>query len=106
MHALHSVNGELMIYTIAADAAEQLGEVERAESYYTAAWRKNLRFPELLQAMDATVVSPAEYNDVRAGLMELADPRTQPSLDAWLRTHSHTSNFGLVFRTASQESQG
>ena len=37
--------------------------------------------------------------------VHVADPRTQPSLDAWLRVHSKGHNYGLYFRDVRRETE-
>ena len=43
------------------------------------------------------------FASVREALGQVADPRFQPSLEAWLRVHASVSEYALYFRDASLE---
>jgi len=61
------------------------------------------RVPELKPIYEARFSSPADYTQIREGLSLVADPRYQPSLDAWLRVHASTAQYALYFRDAGSE---
>ena len=61
------------------------------------------RVPELLMVMDERLSSPVDYTQIREALSLVADPRYQPSLDAWLRVHAASAQYALYFRDASLE---
>ena len=59
--------------------------------------------PELIQVIEAMLSPPGVYTSIREALGRVADPRTQPSLDAWLRVHSDDHNYALYFRDIRRE---
>lgn len=61
------------------------------------------RVPELLSVYDQRLSEPDDYTSILEGLAQVADPRFQPSLDAWLRVHSGTAQYALYFRDANLE---
>jgi hypothetical protein len=61
------------------------------------------RVPELLPIVQQRISAPADYTGILEALAQVADPRYQPSLDAWLRVHSGTAPYALYFRDASLE---
>jgi len=61
------------------------------------------RVPELLPIIEARLSAPADYTSILEALAQVADPRFQPSLDAWLRVHSGMAQYALYFRNASLE---
>ena len=61
--------------------------------------------PELVPVIEAMISPPGLYRAIRKSLSAVADPRTQPSLDAWLRVHSSGHNYGLYFRDIRRESE-
>ena len=61
------------------------------------------RVPELLTVVDERLSSPVDYTQIREALSLVADPRYQPSLDAWLRVHAASAQYALYFRDASLE---
>lgn len=61
------------------------------------------RAPELIPVIEAMVSSPSVYTSIREALSLVADPRTQPSLDAWLRVHSSDHQYALYFRDIRRE---
>ncbi|MBL4685331.1 MAG: hypothetical protein JKY37_12125 [Nannocystaceae bacterium] len=63
------------------------------------------RVPELLSIYDARLSSPADYTSILEALAQVADPRFQPSLDAWIRVHGHAAQYSLYFRDAAMERQ-
>lgn len=73
---------EMPIYCVLADAAEQLGDPARAESYYEAAYRKGLRFPQLLQAYLEFSVRQGRTRQARllAQHLVVADPANEAAL--------------------------
>lgn len=63
------------------------------------------RVPELLSIYDNRLSEPADYTSILEALAQVADPRFQPSLDAWIRVHSHAAQYSLYFRDAALERQ-
>lgn len=61
------------------------------------------RVPELLSIFEQRLSMPDDYTGVLEALGQVADPRFQPSLDAWLRVHSGLAQYALYFRDASLE---
>jgi len=61
--------------------------------------------PELIPVVEATLSPPGLYANIREALCRVADPRSQPSLDAWLRVHSEDHNYGLYFRDVRKEKE-
>lgn len=61
------------------------------------------RVPELLSVYDQRLSVPDDYTSILEALGHVADPRFQPSLDAWLRVHSGTAQYALYFRDANLE---
>lgn len=61
------------------------------------------RVPELLTIYDQRLSTPDDYTSILEALGHVADPRFQPSLDAWLRVHSGTAQYALYFRDSKQE---
>lgn len=58
------------------------------------------RVPELLPVVQQRISTPADYTGILEAISQVADPRYQPSLDAWLRVHSNTARYALYFRDA------
>ena len=61
--------------------------------------------PELIPVVEAVLSPPGVYTSIREALSLVADPRTQPSLDAWLRVHSDGHQYGLMFRDIRREAE-
>lgn len=61
------------------------------------------RVPELLPIYKQRLSTPGDYTGILEALGHVADPRYQPSLDAWLRVHSGTAQYALYFRDAGLE---
>ncbi|MBC8068090.1 MAG: hypothetical protein IAG13_07140 [Deltaproteobacteria bacterium] len=61
------------------------------------------RVPELMSVFEARLAPPGDYTSIREALGHVADPRFQPSLEAWLRVHAPVSQYALYFRDASLE---
>lgn len=59
--------------------------------------------PELIPVVEAMISPPSVYRTIRKSLSIVADPRTQPSLDAWLRVHSSEHDYALYFRDVRRE---
>lgn len=59
--------------------------------------------PELIPVVEAILSPPGYYKHIRESLDLIADPRSQPSLDAWLRVHSDGHQYGLYFRDVRRE---
>ncbi len=71
-------------------------------------WRVLLRHireraPELVQVFEQRLAVPADYTSIREALNLVADPRFQPSLEAWLRVHASAAEYALYFRDATLE---
>jgi hypothetical protein len=61
------------------------------------------RVPELLAVYEQRLSKPGDYTQIREALTHVADPRFQPSLDAWLRVHAHSAQYALYFRDSALE---
>jgi len=61
--------------------------------------------PELLGVISGRISAPSDYTSIREALTLIADPRYQPSLDAWLRVHAGLARYALYFRDASLENE-
>lgn len=61
------------------------------------------RVPELMSVYQQRLSVPADYTSILEALSQVADPRYQPSLDAWLRVHSGMAQYALYFRDANLE---
>jgi hypothetical protein len=61
------------------------------------------RVPELLTVYEQRLSTPNDYTQISEALTHVADPRFQPSLDAWLRVHAHNAQYALYFRDSSLE---
>lgn len=61
--------------------------------------------PELMPVVEAIISPPGVYTSIREALSIVADPRTQPSLDAWLRVHSDGHRYALLFRDKRREAE-
>lgn len=59
--------------------------------------------PELIPVVEGMLSSPDLYQSIRELLGLVADPRSQPSLDAWLRVHSDGHQYALYFRDIRRE---
>ena len=102
MRALLEVGDYAALARLAGDHAE--GSIELS----THQWRLLMkhsqeRVPELIPVVQQRLSVPAHYTSILEALSQVADPRYQPSLDAWLRVHSNTAQYALYFRDASLE---
>ncbi|MCR9163934.1 MAG: hypothetical protein ACE37F_22215 [Nannocystaceae bacterium] len=61
------------------------------------------RVPEFLTVVEQRISTPVDYTQIREALSLVADPRYQPSLDAWLRVHAASAQYALYFRDAALE---
>jgi len=87
---------------LAADHSE--GSVEFSPEQWRVLTRHaQERVPELLTVVEDRLSSPVDYTQIREALSLVADPRYQPSLDAWLRVHAASAQYALYFRDASLE---
>ena len=87
---------------LAADHSE--GSVEFSPEQWRVLMRHaQERVPELLTVVDDRLSSPVDYTQIREALSLVADPRYQPSLDAWLRVHAASAQYALYFRDAALE---
>lgn len=99
LRALMDAGDHAAIARLAGDHAE--GVVE----FSTGQWKKLLahareQVPELLPIFEQRLSVPADYTSILEGLAQVADPRFQPSLDAWIRVHSGMAQYALFFRDA------
>ena len=86
----------------AEDHAE--GAVEFSPEQWRVLMRHSAeRVPELMSIYKQKLSTPADYTSIREALSLVADPRYQPSLDAWLRVHAEVAQYALYFRDASLE---
>jgi hypothetical protein len=87
---------------MASDHAE--GSVEFSPEQWKVLMRHSReRVPELITVFESRLALPIDYTSVREALSLVADPRYQPSLDAWLRVHAASSQYAVYFRDASVE---
>jgi hypothetical protein len=87
---------------MASDHAE--GSVEFSPEQWKVLMRHSReRVPELITVFESRLSLPIDYTSVREALSLVADPRFQPSLDAWLRVHAASSQYAVYFRDASVE---
>lgn len=87
---------------MASDHAE--GSVEFSPEQWKVLMRHSQeRVPELLTVFESRLSLPIDYTSVREALSLVADPRYQPSLDAWLRVHAASSQYAVYFRDAAVE---
>ena len=89
---------------LASDHSE--GSVEFSSEQWRVLMRHaGERVPELLSVFDGRLSTPADYTSIIEALAQVADPRFQPSLDAWIRVHSQVAQYSLYFRDAALERQ-
>ena len=87
---------------LAGDHAE--GSVEfSAEQWRLLMEHSEQRVPELLSIYEQRLSVPDDYTSILEAMVQVADPRYQPSLDAWLRVHSGIAQYALYFRDAHLE---
>lgn len=102
LRALMEAGDFAALARLAGDHAE--GSVELAPKQWEGLLEHSReRVPELLPIYRQRLSVPADYTSILEGLAQVADPRFQPSLDAWLRVHSGTAQYALYFRDASLE---
>jgi hypothetical protein len=102
MRALAAAGDHPALARLAEDHAEGCVEFSPEQ------WRVLLRHvreraPELLAIFEAKIAKPDDYTSIREALELVADPRFQPSLDAWLRVHASQAQYAMYFRDASLE---
>ena len=102
LRALHAAGDYPALARLAEDHAEGCVEFSPEQ------WRVLLRHireraPELLAVFEAKIAKPDDYTSIREALELVADPRFQPSLDAWLRVHASLAQYAMYFRDASLE---
>jgi hypothetical protein len=102
MRALQAAGDHPALARLAEDHAEGCVEFSPEQ------WRVLLRHvreraPELLAVFEAKIAKPDDYTSIREALELVADPRFQPSLDAWLRVHASQAQYAMYFRDASLE---
>lgn len=100
LRALMDAGDHAALARLAGDHAE--GSVE----FSTSQWKQLMthsreQVPELLPIYEQRLSVPADYTGILEALNQVADPRFQPSLDAWLRVHSGMAQYALFFRDAS-----
>jgi hypothetical protein len=54
--------------------------------------------PELRNVVANVLSVPDDYTSIHEAVTVVADPRYQPSLDAWLRVHARDAKYALYFR--------
>lgn len=102
MRALQLAGDYASLARIAEDHCEGCVEFS-AEQWRVLLRHVRERAPELVPVFEAKLSVPADYTSIREALGLVADPRFQPSLDAWLRVHASVSEYALYFRDASLE---
>lgn len=102
MRALMEAGDYAALARLAGDHAE--GAIELSPHQWKLLMKHSLeRVPELVSVVQQRISVPADYTTILEALSQVADPRYQPSLDAWLRVHSSTAQYALYFRDASLE---
>jgi hypothetical protein len=102
MRTLVSVGDFAALARLAGDHAE--GSIELSPHQWKLLMKHSQeRVPELIPVVQQRISVPAHYTSVLEALSQVADPRYQPSLDAWLRVHSNTAQYALYFRDAGLE---
>ncbi len=102
MRALMDAGDFAALARLAEDHAE--GCVEFSPHQWSVLMKHSAeRVPELLTIYDQRLSTPDDYTSILEALGHVADPRFQPSLDAWLRVHSGTAQYALYFRDSKQE---
>lgn len=102
MRALMNAGDFAALARLAGDHAE--GAIELSQHQWKLLMRHSQeRVPELLPVVQQRISVPADYTGILEALSQVADPRYQPSLDAWLRVHSSTAQYALYFRDATLE---
>ena len=87
---------------LAEDHSE--GAVEFSPEQWSVLMRHSAeRVPELMGIYKTMLSTPTDYTHIREALSLVADPRYQPSLDAWLRVHAEAAQYALYFRDAALE---
>jgi len=102
MRALMQVGDYAALARLAGDHAE--GSIEFSSHQWKLLMKHaQERVPELIPVVQQRISTPADYTTVLEAITQVADPRYQPSLDAWLRVHSSTAQYALYFRDAGLE---
>jgi hypothetical protein len=102
MRALMQAGDFAALARLAGDHAE--GAIELSQPQWKLLMRHaQERVPELLPVVAQRISVPADYTGILEAIAQVADPRYQPSLDAWLRVHSGTAQYALYFRDAGFE---
>jgi hypothetical protein len=102
MRALLEAGDQAALARLAGDHAE--GSIELSPHQWKLLMKHSQeRVPELIPVVQQRISPPAHYTSILEALSQVADPRYQPSLDAWLRVHSNTAQYALYFRDAGQE---
>ena len=102
MRALMEAGDHAALARLAGDHAE--GSIELSAHQWKLLMKHSQeRVPELIPVVQQRLSVPADYTSILEALSQVADPRYQPSLDAWLRVHSSTAQYALYFRDAGLE---
>ncbi|NVB42716.1 hypothetical protein G6O69_33150 [Pseudenhygromyxa sp. WMMC2535] len=102
MRKLIAASDHAALARLASDHCE--GAIEFSNEKWFALGRAiQAKAPGLIKVVEAVLSPPAVYDSIRDSLSLVADPRSQPSLDAWLRVHSVDHNYGLYFRDVRKE---
>jgi hypothetical protein len=102
LRALMGIGDWRTMARLAEDHAE--GAVEFSPEQWRVLMRHSAeRVPELMTVYKQKLSVPADFTQIREALSLVADPRYQPSLDAWLRVHAEMAQYALYFRDASLE---
>jgi hypothetical protein len=102
MRALMEAGDFAALARLAEDHAE--GSIEFSPHQWKLLMKhSHERVPELLPMVQQRISVSADYTGILEALGQVADPRYQPSLDAWLRVHSGTAQYALYFRDAGLE---
>lgn len=102
LRALMEVGDFAALARLAEDHAEGCVEFS-AHQWSVLMKHSSERVPELLSIYEQRLSVPDDYTSILEALGHVADPRFQPSLDAWLRVHSGTAQYALYFRDANLE---
>lgn len=102
LRALLEVGDHAALARLAEDHSESCVEFS-PEQWKLLLRHTQERVPELLSVFATRLATPADCTMILEALGQVADPRFQPSLDAWLRVHSRVAQYALYFRDAGLE---
>ena len=104
MRALIDIGDHAALARLASDHCE--GSIEFTnDKWFALGGAIQSRAPELIAVVESTLSPPGLYRNIREALTRVADPKSQPSLDAWLRVHSEDHNYALYFRDIRKEKE-